>query len=73
MKKNMGTTDRMLRIVAAAAIVVLYLTGTITGVAALALGVVAVALLVTSAAARCPGYVPFGISTRSERSDSIRV
>jgi DUF2892 family protein len=44
MKKNMGTTDRAFRIVAATAIVVLYLTGTITGIAALALGLAVVLL-----------------------------
>jgi hypothetical protein len=73
MKKNMGTADRFLRILAAVAIVVLYLTGSIGGMTAVVLGViVAVVFAITSVVGFCPGYVPFGISTRKE-SPAVRV
>lgn len=73
MKKNMGTADRVFRILAALAIVALYLTGSISGLVAIVLGIVAVAFIVTSFAGWCPAYVPFGISTRREPSGSVRV
>lgn len=66
MKKNMGTIDRVVRTIIAAAIAVLYFTGQISGTLAIVLGVVAVAFLLTSLVSRCPTYVPFGISTRKE-------
>ncbi|HTO77588.1 MAG TPA: DUF2892 domain-containing protein [Thermoanaerobaculia bacterium] len=64
MKKNMGTIDRAIRILAAVAIVVLYFTGRISGTLAIVLGAFAVIFLVTSSIAWCPGYAPFGFSTR---------
>ena len=64
MKPNMGTADKIIRLVVVAIIAVLYFTGQITGTAAIILGIVAVAFLVTSLIGWCPSYVPFGISTR---------
>ena len=64
MKPNMGTTDKIIRLVVVAVIALLYFTGQITGVAAIILGIVAVAFLVTSLIGWCPTYAPFGISTR---------
>src|SRR5512143_1689777 len=64
MKPNMGTADKIIRLVVVAVIAVLYFTGQIAGVAAIILGIVAVAFLVTSLIGWCPTYVPFGISTR---------
>jgi uncharacterized membrane protein YtjA (UPF0391 family) len=63
MNPNMGTVDRVLRVVVALVIAALYFTGRIGGTLALVLIVVAVAFFVTSLAARCPGYLPFGLST----------
>ena len=73
MTKNMGTTDRVIRILAAMAIAALYLTSSISGVVAIGLGVVAVVFLVTSLVGFCPAYVLLGISTRSQRAGSVRV
>ena len=73
MKKNMGTADRFLRILAAVAIVVLYLTGSIGGITAVVLGVIAAVFVITSVVGFCPGYVPFGISTRKGQSPAVRV
>ena len=64
MKQNMGGVDKIIRLVVVAIIVALYFTGQITGAAAIILGIVAVAFLVTSLIGWCPSYVPFGISTR---------
>jgi Na+(H+)/acetate symporter ActP len=63
MKKNMGTVDRVIRIIIAAIIAALYFTGQISGTLALILGIVAVAFAVTSLIGWCPAYLPFHIST----------
>ncbi|HRK78764.1 MAG TPA: DUF2892 domain-containing protein [Thiobacillus sp.] len=64
MKPNMGTADKVIRLVVVAIIAVLYFTGQISGTAAIILGIIAAAFLVTSLIGWCPSYVPFGISTR---------
>jgi hypothetical protein len=63
MKKNMGTIDRVMRVVLAIVVGVLYFEGSITGMAAAVLGVLAVIFLATGATGFCPLYVPFNIST----------
>ncbi len=63
MKKNMGTVDRVIRVLLAVVVLILYLTGNITGLAAVVLGVIAVIFVVTSIIGFCPLYVPFKIST----------
>lgn len=64
MKQNMGGVDKIIRLVVVAIIAALYFTGQITGTAAIILGIIAVAFLVTSLIGWCPTYVPFGISTK---------
>lgn len=64
MKQNMGLVDRIIRLTVVAIIAVLYFTGQITDLAAIILGIVAVAFFVTSLIGWCPSYVPFGISTK---------
>lgn len=63
MKKNMGNTDRLIRLVIAAIVVLLYFTNVISGTVAIVLGVVAAIFLLTSLVNFCPLYAPFGIST----------
>lgn len=63
MKKNMGTVDRVVRLIIVAIIAALYFGGQISGTVAVILGIVAVAFLVTSLIGWCPTYVPFGVST----------
>ncbi len=65
-KKNMGTVDRALRVVAALVVGVLILTGTLSGLAAIILGVLAVIFVLTSFVSFCPLYLPFGFSTRAK-------
>ncbi|AHC16131.1 YgaP family membrane protein [Salinispira pacifica] len=62
--KNMGQTDRTLRMIIgiallAAGIAVQILYGMLWWLA-----VPGVILMISSAAARCPMYIPFGINTR---------
>jgi hypothetical protein len=64
MKKNMGTSDRIIRLAVAVLIAVLYFTNVISGTLAIILGIVAAVFLVTSLVGTCPLYMPFGISTR---------
>jgi hypothetical protein len=63
MKKNMGTTDRVIRLIIAAVIGVLYYTGTISGTLGIVLLVLAGVFVLTSFVSFCPLYAPFGIST----------
>ncbi len=66
MKQNMGTLDRVLRVVLALTVGVLYLTGAISGTVAIVLGVLSVVFVLTSLVGSCPLYLPFNISTRSK-------
>jgi hypothetical protein len=68
MKQNMGVTDKIIRLIVVAIIAALYFTGQISGTAAIILGIIAVAFLVTSLIGWCPSYVPFGISTKKEET-----
>lgn len=64
MQKNMGTVDRTLRILIAAAVGVLWYLGKISGTLAIVLGAFAVVFLLTSFVGFCPLYKPLGLSTR---------
>lgn len=66
MKQNMGTIDRVIRLIITLIIAALYLTGQITGTAAIILGIIAVVFLLTSIIGLCPAYLPFGLSTRGK-------
>ncbi|MBK8567364.1 MAG: DUF2892 domain-containing protein [Saprospiraceae bacterium] len=63
MKKNMGSADRIIRIILAALMAVLYFTGTVSGTLGLVLLILAAVFLLTSLISFCPLYAPFGIST----------
>jgi hypothetical protein len=63
MKKNMGYTDRIIRLSMATLIAVLYVTNVIEGTLAMALGVVAVIFAATSFVNFCPLYSMLGINT----------
>lgn len=61
MKKNIGTTDKTIRIILA--VVILYFTSTLSGTAAVILLIIAGVLIVTSLINFCPLYSIFNIST----------
>jgi hypothetical protein len=67
MQANMGMIDRVVRVIVAAIVAGLILSGTVSGVGALVLGVLATIFVLTSAVSVCPLYMPFGISTRPTR------
>lgn len=69
MKKNMGTVDRIIRIILAIVVLVLYLTDQLSGLALIILGIFAVIFLLTSLIGFCPLYVPFNISTRKKSEE----
>lgn len=66
MKKNMGVVDKVIRILAAVVIAVLYFANQIEGTTAIILLIVAGIFILTSFISFCPLYWPFGISTRRE-------
>jgi hypothetical protein len=63
MKKNMGSVDRIVRVLLAIIVSVLYFSGVISGVLGIALLVVAGVLVLTSLVNFCPLYRVFGIKT----------
>lgn len=63
MKKNMGSTDKLIRSVAAVIMAILYFTGVVPGTIGLILLVLAVVFVFTSAISFCPLYIPLGLST----------
>ena len=63
MKTNMGSTDRIVRLLLVVVVTVLYLTGIIGGTLAAVLLALCGVFLLTSLLAFCPLYLPFGIST----------
>lgn len=63
MKKNMGSADRIIRIIIAAIVAFLYFTGTINGTLGIVLLVLAGVFVLTSLISFCPLYAPFGIKT----------
>lgn len=63
MKKNMGTIDRVVRIVIALVFAALYFTGTVTGTLGIVLLVLGGVFVATSLISFCPLYTIFGLST----------
>ncbi|HQQ93141.1 MAG TPA: DUF2892 domain-containing protein [Bacteroidia bacterium] len=66
MKKNMSNTDRVVRILVAVLIALLYYKGVVTGMLGLVLLILALVFVATSFLSFCPLYTLFGISTRKE-------
>ncbi len=67
MKKNMGKTDKSIRIGIAIVIGVLYFANVISGTLAIILGIIAAVFLLTSFISFCPLYLPFNIKTFKKR------
>lgn len=66
MKKNMGTVDKLIRILVAILIAGLYFANQISGTAAIILLILAGVFILTSFMSFCPLYLPFGLSTRKK-------
>lgn len=65
----MGSADKIIRIVVAALIALLYFTNVINGTLAIVLGVFALIFVITSFVSFCPLYLPFGISTIKKKGE----
>lgn len=68
MKKNMGSADRIIRLIISAIFVALYFSGMVTGIVGTVLLVLAAVFTLTSVISFCPLYSIFGISTCPAKS-----
>jgi len=69
MKKNMGTIDRIIRVIIAALVGVLYFTNVITGTLGIVLLVLSIVFVLTSMVSFCPLYTIFGMKTCPTTND----
>jgi len=67
MKKNVGTIDKVTRLLVALVLAGLYLANVVTGTLGIILLVVAVVFVLTSFIGFCPLYWPFGINTGEKK------
>lgn len=65
----MGSADRIIRLIIAAIIAVLYFTNVLTGTLGIVLLVLAGIFVLTSFVGFCPLYAPFGLSTCSPKKE----
>ena len=70
MKKNMGITDRVIRVVIAATISALFFSNLITGTLAIILLTFAGVFLLTSLISFCPLYSLLSISSRNHKAQA---
>jgi hypothetical protein len=67
MKNNMGTIDKVVRIIVALIIILLFVSNKIEGTTAIVLLVLSGIFILTSFISFCPLYYPLGISTKKEQ------
>lgn len=67
MKANMGTMDKLVRLIVAAVIAVLYFTHVLSGTLGIVLLILAAVFVLTSFISFCPLYLPFNINTRKKK------
>lgn len=63
----MGSMDRLIRVIIAAVVAVLYFTNIIAGTLGIVLLVLAGVFVATSLVSFCPLYAPFGLNTCSTK------
>lgn len=63
MKKNVGAVDKVIRIIIAALLIILFFANVVHGTLGVIFLIVAAILLITAFISFCPLYVLFGIST----------
>ncbi|MBK8552524.1 MAG: DUF2892 domain-containing protein [Ignavibacteria bacterium] len=68
MKKNMGSADKIIRILLAVIVVILYFSNVISGTLGIVLMIFAGVFVVTSFMSSCPMYSILGISTNKVKS-----
>jgi len=69
MKKNMGNADRIIRVLIAAILAILFFTNTVSGTLGIVLLIVAGVFVLTSLVGVCPLYMPFGLKTCSTKKE----
>ena len=70
MKKNMGSVDKVIRVILALVFATLYLTDVITGTVGIVLVAFSAIFVLTSLISFCPLYLPFGLSTLRKKMSS---
>ena len=63
MKKNMGSTDKIIRVLLAAVFAFLYFSNVVSGTVGIVLLVLAAVFLLTSMVSFCPLYTLVGVNT----------
>jgi hypothetical protein len=63
MKANIGTTDKIIRVIIAAVLAILYFTGVVSGTFGIILLVIAAVALITAFTGFCGLYKVLGVST----------
>ena len=69
LNKNMGTADRLIRVVLAILFGYLYFSGIVGGVLGIILLVVGIVFILTSVVSWCPIYALFNISSLKKGND----
>ena len=64
--KNMGKADKIIRLLIAVVLTVLFLNHVITGVFGIVLVILAAVFVLTSFVGTCPLYLPFKINTNKK-------
>lgn len=67
MKVNIGTVDKVIRILVAVTIIALYFTNVITSTLAIILLALSAIFAVTAVLGFCPLYIPLAISTKKKK------
>ncbi len=65
--KNMGKADKIIRLLIAVVVTILFLNQVITGVLGIVLVVLAGVFVLTSLIGTCPLYLPFKINTNRKK------
>ena len=65
MKKNLGSADRLIRLIIAAVISVLYFTHVVSGTFGIVLLIAGAIFLATSFIGFCPLYLPLNLHTKA--------
>jgi hypothetical protein len=63
MQTNMGALDRLIRFIIGVVLAILVIANAVKGTAAIVIGIIAIAMLLTSILGFCGLYVPLKIST----------
>lgn len=68
MKKNLNSTDRIIRVLISLVFAILFFSGTVTGIFGIILLALGVIFTLTSVISFCPIYAIFGMSTCSVKN-----